>query len=79
MLVIRPDLVKMERAVKEIDPALPGTRGADRVRKFALGGKMLTKSGVNGDPTLATVEKGEQVLAAMAQDIISFLEEFARL
>ena len=79
MLVIRPDLVKMERAVKEIDPALPGTRGTDRVRKFALGGKMLTKSGVNGDPTLATAEKGELVLAAMAQDIIDFLEEFAKL
>ena len=47
--------------------------------KFALGGKMLTKSGVNGDPTLATREKGELVLTAMAQDIVDFLEEFAKL
>lgn len=79
MLVIRPDLVRMDRAVKEIDPALPGTRGEDSVRKFALGGKMLTRSGVNGDPTLATAAKGERVLAAMAQDIIDFVRDFARL
>jgi creatinine amidohydrolase len=79
MLVIRPDLVKMERAVKEIDPALPGTRGDDLVRKFTLGGKMLTHSGVNGDPTLATDEKGERVLAAMTQDILTFLRDFTEL
>jgi creatinine amidohydrolase len=79
MLVIRPDLVRMERAVKEIDLALPGTHGADCLRKFALGGKMLTHSGVNGDSTLATAAKGEQVLAAMAQDIIVFLRDFAAL
>ena len=79
MLVIRPDLVHMERAVREIDPALPGTRGEGDLRKFALGGKMLTPSGVNGDPTLATAVKGEQVLAAMAQDIIAFLRDFATL
>jgi creatinine amidohydrolase len=76
MLVIRPDLVRMDRAVKEIDPVLPGTDG---LRKFALGGKMLTRSGVNGDPTLATAAKGEQVLAAMAQDVITFLHDFATL
>src|SRR5215211_3207675 len=79
MLVIRPDLVHMERAVKEIDPALPGTRGNDRVRKFSLGGKMLTSSGINGDATLATAAKGELMLAAMAQDIVDFLEAFAAL
>jgi hypothetical protein len=54
MLVIRPDLVRMERAVKQIDPALPGTRGNDRVRKFSLGSKMLTSSCINGDATLST-------------------------
>jgi creatinine amidohydrolase len=79
MLVIRPDLVKMDRAVKEIEPALPGTRGEDNARKFTLAGRMGTSSGVNGDPTLATAAKGERVLAAMAQDIIGFLHEFAAL
>jgi creatinine amidohydrolase len=79
MLAIRPDLVRMDRAVKDIDPALPGTRGDDSVRKFTLAGKMATPSGVNGDPTLATAVKGERVLAAMAQDIIVFLRDFAAL
>jgi creatinine amidohydrolase len=79
MLVIRPELVRMERAVKEIDSALPGTGGDDSVRKFTLSGKIETPSGVNGDPTLATAAKGERVLAAMAQDILAFLRDFAEL
>ena len=65
--------------MKEFDSALPGTRGNDRMRKFSLGGKMLTSSGINGDATLATAAKGELILAAMAQDIIDFLEAFAAL
>jgi creatinine amidohydrolase len=77
--VIRPDLVRMERAVKQIDLALPGTRGNDRVRKFSLGGKMITSSGINGDAILATAAKGELMLAAMAQDIVDFLEALAAL
>jgi len=79
MLVIRPDLVRMDRAVKQIDPALPSTRGEDSVRKFTLAGKIETPSGVNGDPTLATAAKGERVLAAMAQDIVTFLHDFAEM
>jgi creatinine amidohydrolase len=79
MLAIRPDLVRMDRAVKEIEPALPGTRGEDGVRKFTLAGKLATPSGVNGDPTLATAAKGERVLAAMAEDIVAFLNDFDQL
>ncbi len=51
----------------------PGTRGSDRVRKFSLGGKMMTSSGISGDATLATAAKGELMLAAMVQDIVDFL------
>jgi creatinine amidohydrolase len=79
MLAIRPELVHMERAVKEIDPAPPGASGDDSVRKFTLAGKMETPSGVNGDPTLATAAKGERVLAAMTQDIVTFLRDFAEM
>lgn len=79
MLVIRPDLVKMERAVKEFRRVMPGVMGANGVIKVSIGGKMRTQSGVNGDPTLATVEKGEQVLAAMAQDMVTYLKNFANL
>ncbi len=78
MLAIRPELVHMERAVKEILPPAPGSYGPGGVRKIALAGKMTTKSGVNGDPTLATPEKGARLLAAMAQDILTFLEFFGQ-
>ncbi len=79
MLAIRPELVQMNRAVKEIGTVVPGAVGANGVIKVSLGGKMLTKSGINGDATLATVDKGEKALAAMAQDMIIYLESFAQL
>jgi creatinine amidohydrolase len=80
MLVIRPDLVRVDRAVREFSPSLRGTR-ADRGRMpaFVMGGKMRTASGVNGDPTLATPGKGERMLAAMTQEIVDFLAEFAAM
>jgi creatinine amidohydrolase/Fe(II)-dependent formamide hydrolase-like protein len=49
------------------------------VRKFSLGGKMMTSSGISGDGTLATAAKGELMLAAKVQDIVDFLEAFAAL
>lgn len=78
MLVIRPDLVRMQRAAKEFQEVVRGAQGEGGVIKVSVGGKMTTPSGVNGDATLATAEKGEKVLAAMAQDIVTFLEHFAR-
>ena len=79
MRVIRPDLVHMERAPREWQPLIPGTSGPTGIRKIHLGGKMTTAGGINGDATLATPEKGEQSLAAMAQDIITFVEHFVAL
>jgi creatinine amidohydrolase len=77
LLNIRPDLVKMERAVREFQQFIPGSRGEGGVIKIAVGGKLTTPHGVNGDATLATVEKGKVALDAMAQDVINFLEHFA--
>ncbi len=77
LLVIRPDLVKMDKAVKEFQKVLPGVIGPTGIRKFTVGGKMTTQSGINGDATLATVEKGEKSLKAMADDIITFIQHFA--
>jgi creatinine amidohydrolase len=76
MLFIRPDLVKLDRAVKEVSRSIPSARGRGGVQKFYVAGKMTTAHGVNGDPTLARREKGERLLAAMAQDIIDFVNEF---
>lgn len=79
VLSIRPDLVKMERAVKEFCTVIPNTFGKSGVRKIAIGGKMETANGINGDSTLATPEKGEIILSAMADDIVNFVEEFAKM
>ncbi len=77
MLAMRPDLVKMELAPKEWRKGIPGAFGKDGVKKIHVGGKMDTKSGINGDATLATAKKGELALAAKARDIITFIEHFA--
>jgi creatinine amidohydrolase len=76
MLALRPDLVKMDRAVTEYSPTIPGMQGADGTVKVVMGGKMITPHGINGDATLATAEKGRKVLYAMALDFIVFLENF---
>jgi creatinine amidohydrolase len=77
MLYLRPDLVKMDRAVSETQPTMPQTLGKDGTQKIYVAGKMTTPKGTNGNATLATREKGEKLLAAMAADIIRFLEKFA--
>ena len=78
MLAIRPDLVKLDRAVKEKSPSIPSARGPDGVQKVYVAGKMTSPHGVNGDPTLARRDKGEQMLTAMADDLIRFLNDFAQ-
>lgn len=79
MLCIRPDLVNMERAVKEFRSNIPGTVSKAGLRKIAMGGKMDTQSGIHGDATLATAEKGEKALSAMTRDIVDFIESFIQL
>jgi creatinine amidohydrolase len=82
MLFLRPELVQMERAVKDISqPAsrfywrdlLRGSRGvamADLTRH-------ASRTGVVGDPTLASAEKGKQFFEVIAASCVEFLEEFA--
>lgn len=77
MLVIKPDLVKMGRAPREWRTSIAGAFGEGGLVKVHVGGKMRTEHGINGDATLATQEKGEIALAAMAADVVRFLENFA--
>jgi creatinine amidohydrolase len=79
MLVIRPELVNMTLAVNETLAPLPSAYGTNGIQKFAVAGKMTTQSGINGDSTLATREKGEKILAAMTDDLVTFLAEFAQI
>jgi creatinine amidohydrolase len=85
MLALRPDLVHMERAVKEFErPPMERSKqeGSFKVLfknrhiNFYCLSKELTKSGVMGDPTHATREKGEVIIKAWVDLICDFIKEF---
>lgn len=68
MLYIAPETVDMTRAVKDYDPA-PG--GLTRTR----GGKgAYSPTGIWGDPTLATRDKGERVVEAFVKGLLEDIE-----
>lgn len=78
ILAIRPDLVKMDKACEDRNPKIQGTHNAKGVTKIHMSSRMLSKSGIHGNATLATAEKGEKLLQGMTQDILEFLEHFSR-
>ncbi len=69
MLAIKPELVKMHRAVREY-PEKPMLYGKSTI---SLGN--LSASGVYGDPTLATREKGELMLDSFVNSMTSLVME----
>jgi creatinine amidohydrolase len=74
MLYIDPASVDMRRAVKEFNPSsgplmLTRRRGAPGT---------FSESGVWGDPTLATREKGQVVVEALVSDILGDIERLRR-
>jgi len=74
MLSIHPEVVRMERARRDIDD--DRSRGGLTRNPHAETG-VYSPTGVWGDPTLATREKGRIVTAALIERIVSFLERFA--
>ncbi|MEI6875104.1 MAG: creatininase family protein [Spirochaetota bacterium] len=77
LLALRPDLVHMDRAKRDLPPSPYATRGPTGVHKITLKSKMGSVSGINGDPSRASADKGRRILDAMASDIVTFLESFA--
>ncbi len=75
LLAIAPEVVRRERTVREI-PDRPGLRGL--FVPSALPGPDAraagTGTGVYGDATLATREKGERILAAVVPNLIAAAE-----
>lgn len=68
MLSILPEQVKMEAAVKEYPHGLPEDSLLSMEGKlpFAWATRDLTQTGILGDPTIATKEKGDRILASVA-------------
>ncbi|HET8645451.1 MAG TPA: creatininase family protein, partial [Vicinamibacteria bacterium] len=65
VLYMQPSSVRMEKAVADGMTPAPGP-----LRRRAGGDGVHSPSGVYGDPTLATWQKGERVTAAMVDDIL---------
>jgi len=75
-LAIRPELVQMDKAVDETvdldNVYLDYT--SERGVSWYIQTKRLSKSGIIGNPTLATVEKGERMWQMMIKQMVRFVE-----
>jgi len=79
-LALRPDLVDMSKAVREIGHQPTKNYWTDLVGGDGPLAMMehwsaLSQSGVMGDPTKATAEKGEKLLAAAAAGLAEIINE----
>jgi creatinine amidohydrolase len=78
-LYLQPGLVRMERAVKDYGDRPTKDYGGYRPGLFARdrSDPGFSDSGVYGDPTLATAEKGKKTLDVMTREWLHALEAFA--
>lgn len=77
LLTLLPDQVKMDKAVKEYPQGLPNESLLSMEGKlpFAWLTKEVTRSGVMGDATVATKEKGDRLLASLAEGWVRVLTD----
>lgn len=73
LLYIAPDRVDSGKAVKDYDPG--DKPGLSRTPSHSL---THSRSGVYGDPTLATAEKGRRMVAAYIETIVRDIEALSR-
>lgn len=80
MLALLPEQVNMEKAVKEYPQGLPQDSLLSMEGKlpFAWLTQELTRSGVMGDATAATREKGEQLLESVAEVWVRVIQDIYR-
>lgn len=77
MLSLLPQQVQMDKAVKEYPQGLPQDSLLDMEGQlpFAWLTKELTKSGVMGDATVATTEKGDRILESLATGWVQVIQD----
>ena len=75
MLYIDPDSVNMTKAVKDYDQR-PNRRGLSRDPKSD---GIYSPTGIWGDPTLASVEKGKVIIKIILDLILSEIKELSQL
>lgn len=69
MLFLRPDAVELRKAVKDYHPKRPGPFTRD-----PKGAGTYSPTGTWGDPTLATVRKGERIVGALVEVLLQDIE-----
>jgi creatinine amidohydrolase len=82
-LALKPELVDMSKAVDERSPMSPsfrtdllaGTHPQGSAARLVPYWSSITASGVNGDATKATREKGEKFLEAAVEGLIELIRE----
>jgi creatinine amidohydrolase len=77
MLSILPNQVKMEKAVAEYPPQQPedSLLSIEGKLSFAWATRDLSKSGVVGDPTTATKEKGDRILESVSDGWVQVIKD----
>lgn len=80
LLSILPDQVRMERAVCEYPHGLPedSLLSMEGALPFAWVTRDLTESGVLGDATVATKEKGDRLLQSLTEGWVRLIEDVYR-
>ena len=80
MLHLRPDLVHMERAVREMGQLkltyFNWDQGEPSVLSWQDWWSRMSESGVCGDPTVATPEFGRAVFETTVDNLVRFVREF---
>jgi creatinine amidohydrolase len=77
MLYMHPEFVDMSKAVKDYHP---GAGGLTRDSAAAVrDGKVWSRTGVFGDATLATREKGRILVEAQVKDMLAEIEALRRI
>ena len=69
VLAVRPDLVKLESAPKDVIPNLP-----ENIRIFWKFDE-LTSTGATGSPQKASIKKGNEILRLLEDVLVSFIKE----
>lgn len=80
IMALLPEQVKMDKAVAEYPPELPNTSLLTPEGKlpFAWTTKDVSKSGVIGDATTATLEKGQQILESVSDGWVEVITDIYR-
>lgn len=79
LLSLHPEVVHMDLAVRDMFDRPAACITVDGKPKVRIPRRMTTKSGVYGDATLASAEKGHKIVKAMVDDIAAIAKHLRTL